>query len=72
MITKKKHALEYVPRQRFVVEIRDEQTERVFYSKRIGIKKDAVDVRDEYNLLKDVLAIIIDTKTARSESWVQI
>lgn len=69
MIIKKKHPLEYVPRQRFVVEIRDEQTGKVFYSKRIAIKKKAEKVRDTYNVLKDVLAIIIDTKTASSENW---
>jgi len=69
MISGKEHAIEYVPGERFVVEITDKQTGKVFYTKRIARKIKAEKIRTSYNMLKDVLAIIIDTKTASSENW---
>lgn len=69
MIIKKIHPLEYVPGGRFIVEIRDEQTGRVFYSRRIRLLSDAEGIRDKYNLLRDYLGIVIDTKTAQNENW---
>lgn len=72
MIIEKIHALEYKPGGRFVVEIRDGQTGRVFYSKRIRLQCDAEGIRDKYNRMKDFLGIVIDTKKAQSESWGQI
>ena len=58
-----KDDLKYITNQRFLVEIKDKLTGKLFYTKRIKKEKEAFSVRDEYDCLKSMSAKVCDTKT---------
>lgn len=55
--------LNYIPGKRFVVEIKDEDSGRLFYTKRFRTEGIAFNVRDEYNMPRSMSAKVCDTKT---------
>jgi len=54
---------DYIPHQRYIVEIKDEQTDRVYYTERICGITQATMLKDGYNNQKNFTAKIHDTKT---------
>lgn len=54
---------QYLYNKRYLVEIKDRESERIYYTRRIGTLAKAVRIAGEYNLLKDLTAKILDTKT---------
>ena len=57
------NSFSYVSNLRYVVEITDQKTDRIYYTHRYKSKKIAQDIRDTYNILRDMSAQIFDTKT---------
>lgn len=53
---------DYIPGQRYIVEIKDETTGTSLFTRRICFKSNAVAVSDGYNSHKDFTARIHDTK----------
>lgn len=58
-----KYNLEYVPNKRFVVRIEDKVTKRVFFTKRIRLKKTAIVAKSNIHFVRDFIVTIFDTKT---------
>ena len=54
---------DYIAHQRYIIEIKDEVTERNYFTKRIGSLRLAVNSADEYNAMSGLTARIHDTKT---------
>jgi len=54
---------QYIPKLRYIVEIKDEKTGKIIYSKRICFKDNARVIKDNFNMLKDYAARVFDTKT---------
>jgi len=54
---------DYIPGQRYIVEIQDEQTGKSLFSRRFCFLSNAATVRDGCNGHKDLTAQIHDTKT---------
>jgi len=54
---------EYIPHERYILEIKDLETERIYYSRRIGSLPKAISTACEYNILAGLSARILDTKT---------
>lgn len=60
---REKYDLQYVKNKRFIVEIKDEESGHVFYSKRFCFKGTAFQVREHYNKIAGYIAKCFDTKT---------
>lgn len=54
---------EYISNQRYIIEIKVQETGKVYYTKRIGTLPAAVDIAADYNMIADLAAVIMDTKT---------
>ncbi len=54
---------DYIAHQRYIIEIKDEVTEKTYFTKRIGSLRVAVNSADEYNTMTGLTARIHDTKT---------
>ena len=54
---------DYIAHQRYIIEIKDEVTERSYFTKRIGDLRLAVNSADEYIVIAGLTARIFDTKT---------
>lgn len=57
--------LSYIPGQRYVVVIKDIETGRSFFSKRMVCEATAIDMQWKYNAYKTLKAKILDTKSSR-------
>ena len=53
---------QYIQNQRYIIEIQDKDSGRVYYTKRIGTLAKAVGDSAEYNLMAGISARIFDTK----------
>lgn len=62
-VPREKYGLQYVKYKRFLVEIRDEESGNIFYSKRFCFKDTAIEVREHYNKIAGYIAKGFDTKT---------
>lgn len=58
-----KNGFGYIPNKRFIVEIKDNDTGRLFYTKRIKLEREAFNVRNDYNSLHSMTALVCDTLT---------
>ena len=54
---------QYIPNERYIIEIKDEVTKRSYFTKRIGDLRLAVNSADEYIVIAGLTARIFDTKT---------
>jgi hypothetical protein len=63
IIEKERFGLEYIRYKRFVVEIKDENSGHIHYSKRFCQRYTAATIKNDYNKLKGLLARLFDTKT---------
>lgn len=63
IIEKERFGLEYVRYKRFVVEIKDEDSGHIHYSKRFCQRYTAATIKNDYNRLKGLMARLFDTKT---------
>ena len=66
IIEKERFGLEYIQYKRFVVEIKDEESGRIFYSKRFCQRYTAATVKRDYNKLAGYMARLFDTKTGET------
>jgi len=60
---KEQYDLQYVKYKRYLVEIKDEESGRIFYSKRLCFRGDATQIRSHYNKIAGYIARLFDTKT---------
>ena len=54
---------DYIAHQRYIIEIKDNETGRVYFTERIGTLRRAVSCANEYDLASGLSARIFDTKT---------
>jgi len=60
---KEQYDMQYVKHKRFLVEIKNEDTGQIFYSKRVCFQSDAWKIMGHYNKIRGYLARCFDTKT---------
>lgn len=58
-----KYNMEYVKHKRYVIEIKDEVSGRIFYSKRLCYMSAAQQLKGHYNKIAGYFATCFDTKT---------
>lgn len=58
-----KHGLKYIPHKRFVVQIKDENSGRIFYSNRFCFETTANTLKNHYNIISGYMARVFDTKS---------
>jgi len=63
IIEKEGFGLEYIRYKRFVIEIKDEDSGHVHYSKRFCKRYTAAAIKDNYNKIRGLMARLFDTKT---------
>ena len=63
IIEKERFGLEYIRYKRFVVEIKDVKSGRIFYTKRFCFKTTGKRVKNEYDMLAGFISRLFDTKT---------
>ena len=54
---------QYIPNERYIIEIKDKESGRFYYTKRTGALSRAVSMAGEYNVSAGLSARIFDTKT---------
>ena len=54
---------EYIPHERYIIEIKDKESGRTYHTRRIGTLRYAVNAANEYNSMAGLTARILDTKT---------
>jgi hypothetical protein len=63
IIEKERFGLEYIRYKRFVIEIKDEDSGHIHYSKRFRQRYTAITVKRHYNRIAGYMARLFDTKT---------
>lgn len=63
MAEQEKYGLRYIRNKRYVVQIKDEKSGRIYYTKRFNVERSATIVKNEYDNLAGFISRVFDTKT---------